>query len=99
MDNAKLISEECGQHRNELVLDPPWDVVRLLGWTDQYDEDYYYMVLNLDGVWCRSCVMGFVWLKDYLPKEEYDQLDKIFEMNLDLNSALKETKERGIILK
>ena len=43
-DNAVLIAKEAKQAKNEIVLFPPWDICRLLGWTDQYEDDYYWVI-------------------------------------------------------
>jgi len=41
-DNAILIQKEVNRHRNELVYFTPHLVVRLLGWVDKHDDDYYW---------------------------------------------------------
>jgi len=99
-DNAKSIQHEVNKHRNELVYESPFDVVRLLGWTDQYDDDYCWVIYERKrGVCLSSCVGGFIWLKDYLPLWEYHYADEIFEINEPIENAMAAIKERGIVLR
>ena len=81
-DNVKKIQHEVNKHRYELCWDAPFNIVRLIGWTDQYDEDLYYVIYNRkEGVHLYSCVGGFVYLKDYVPKWEYANAEYVFELN------------------
>ena len=98
-DNATIIQREVNQHRNELVYFVPHLVVRLLGWTDQYDDDYYWVVANGFDIQLFSCVGGFTWLKGRLSKYEYYHADHIYEINHPIEHILKEIKEGDINLK
>jgi len=99
-DNAKSIQHEVNKHRNELVWDSPFSVVRLMGWTDQFEDDYYWVISDRTrGVCLSSCVGGFVWLKDYLPLWEYYYADKIFELNKPVKDIMAAIKEKNIVLK
>lgn len=82
IDNAKIIQIHVNKHRNELVYDSPFEVVRLLGWTDQFEDDYFWIVYHQkNGVQLHSCVGGFVWLKGKLSLFDYHQADEVFSMN------------------
>lgn len=102
--NEETIQRDVNKHRNELVLDSPFNVVRLLGWTDQYQDekygDYYWVVETRVDVELRSCVGGFVWLRKRLSGFEYYSALNVWELNtLPLNDVLNVVKDKGIILK
>jgi len=73
----------------------------LLGWTDQYEDDYYWVIYNNKReVVLSSCVGGFTRLKRKLGGFEYYQIKDIWEMNNPpLSKILEEVRNRGIILK
>ena len=98
-DNPILIQRDVDKHRNELVWDRPFNVVKLLGWTDQYDDDYYYVIAENRGITLYSCVGGFTWLKKYLPFWEYANAAVVFNLNYSQDLIEQEIKEKGIILK
>jgi hypothetical protein len=100
-DNAVLIQREVNKHRNELVLDSPFQVVKLLGWTDQYDDDYYWVVYTYrEGIKEYSCVGGFVWLKDKLSGFDYTHAVCVWDLNNPTEEEITTMiKEEGIILK
>jgi len=97
-DNAYLIQREVNKHRGELCIDPGFTLVKLLGWTDQYDDDYYYVIGSRSDIHLQSCVGGFTWLKGKLSGFEYYRTLGNWDKNLlcltDLTIA-----ERNIILK
>lgn len=101
MNNEKLIQRDVNKHRNELVYDSPFSVVRLLGWTDIPDDDYFWVVYDSSqGVVLHSCVGGYVWLKDRLSIFEYHYADDIFKLNTPpLSEILQLVKDMNIILK
>jgi hypothetical protein len=80
----KKLVEELNEHKNELVL--VYDnVYRLAGVT--VDERDYYWVMD-DGkkvVW-HSCVGGWIPLKKHLPKEEYESILNVWNLNNDINA-------------
>ena len=98
-DNATLIQYEANKHRNELVYFTPNAVFRLLGWTDQYDDDYYWIIIDSFNVRLYSCCGGFMWLKGKLSKHDYYYSDYLFELNYPIKHAFQQIKERNIILK
>ncbi len=100
-DNAVLIQRTVNTHRNELVLDSPFWVVKLLGWTDQYDDDYYWVIYSYrEGVQLYSCVGGFVWLKDKLSGFDYAYAVCVWDLNNPTDEEITAMiKEEGIILK
>ena len=97
-DNAYLIQKEVNKHRGELCIDPGFEMVKLLGWTDQYDDDYYYVVGSRSDIRLQSCVGGFTWLKGSLDGFEYYGLLKSWDRNL-LCLVDATILERDIILK
>jgi hypothetical protein len=102
--NEETIQRDVNKHRYELVLDSPFNVVRLLGWTDQYQDekygDYYWVVETRVDVELLSCVGGFVWLRKRLSGFEYYSALNVWELNtLPLNDVLNVVKDKGIILK
>ena len=100
-DNAKIIQHEVDRHRYEIVYDIPFRCVMLLGWTDQFDDDYYWAFYDRTlGVQLDSCVGGFVRLKGKLSAFHYHQAKQIFEWNTPpLNEILKEASRKGYFLK
>ena len=99
--NAVIIQYVVNKHRGELVYDIPFSVVKLLGWTDQYDEDYYYVIYDYrKGVQLYSCVGGFYWLKNRLSKWEYYHSLNVFNLNtLDDKEIKNLVEDMGIVLK
>lgn len=98
--NPETIQRDVNKHRYELVLDSPFTVVRLLGWTDQYEDDYYWIVYTRKGIQLYSCVGGFVWLKNRLSGFEYYSALNVWELNtLPLKDVLNLVKDSGYILK
>ena len=43
-DNRIGIQRFVNKHRNEIMLEH-FEACRLLGWTDQHEDDYYYILL------------------------------------------------------
>jgi len=87
--------------RNEFVLDIPSNIVLLLGWTDQYDDDYFWVIYNENReIVLDSCCGGFVRLKGKLNGFDYYNIQHRWELNNpSLADVLNTVKERGIILK
>ena len=83
-ENRIIIQREANEHRHELVLDMS-GVVLLLGWTDSYEDDFYWVIGLNGGIILSSCVGGFIWLKGVLPDDSYDRLERqwFFPMGLD----------------
>jgi|GEM_PF-3024854 len=100
-NNERLIQREVDIHRNELVLDYPFEVVKLLGWTDQYDDDYYWVIYRRRvGIVLYSCVGGFIWLKKSLSGFDYYRMVNNWDMNtVSDDEMLQMVKDKGIILK
>jgi hypothetical protein len=96
--NPEIIQHECNKHRNEIVLDM-FGVVKLLGWTDQFEDDFYYIVVDGYDVKLISCVGGLVWLKNKLDLWEYSCLQRTFEMNSSKELTDYEIKRKGLIIK
>ncbi len=99
-DNAKHIQWGVNKHRNELVLSQGNEVARLLGWTDQYEDDYYWVIyVPRTGVRLETCVGGPLWLKKRLSGFEYYRLERNFEINNPMEIAKQLIEEQKIILK
>jgi len=100
-DNAFLIQRDADLMRNEFVFDIPFNIVLLLGWTDQYDDDYYWVIYSKNrGIVRYSCCGGFVRLKGKLNGFDYYNIQHQWELNNpSLDSILNIVKEKGIILK
>ena len=69
-------------HRGELVLNY-FEVVRLDGLVDIPDDDYCFRVSGQDGNTLLSCVGRVFLLKDHLDKESYDEIERVFNLNID----------------
>lgn len=100
-DNAVIIQREADRHRYELVYQDPFDIYILLGWTDQYENDYYWVVYeDRGGIRLISCVGGFIWLKNRLTKHEYySSASTWLYNNNSIEEMLKEAKAQGIKIK
>lgn len=98
--NAILIQREVNRHRYEMVIsDFGRHIVRLIGWTDQYEDDYYWVYWDGRKVGLLSCVGGFQWLKYRLSMFEYYSLDCGFERNNPIEYAFKIIKRMGVFVK
>jgi len=82
--NRYYIQKEANRMRNELVIDH-LEIVKLLGWTDQYDDDYYWVILRYkdNKIVLSSCVSGFKRLKGKLSGFDYYQLEDWWKLNVD----------------
>ena len=99
-DNAFLIQKEADRMRNEFVLGVPSEVVLLLGWTDQYEDDFYWVVYNNHEINLHSCCGGFIRLKGKLSRFHYYHIQRVWQMNNPkLEDVLNMVKEKGIVLK
>ena len=100
-DNAYRIQKKANEHRHELVLDPPFGVVWLLGWTDQYNDDYYWVIYSKErGVELHSCVGGFIRLNKKLDGFDYYHMKHVWGLNMPAKEQmLEEAQKEGIILK
>jgi len=81
MNNKKIILKQIKKHNGELVLDL-FEVVKLEGFYED-EEDYYYIYRNLIGEKIySSCVGSFIPLKSQLNRKYYNELLRIFNLNL-----------------
>jgi hypothetical protein len=102
-DNAFMIQRFVNRYRNQIMLDDISGVIKLLGWTDQFESDYYYIAQarrygESDNVFLYSCVGSFIPLKGKLSKFNYMRLEQLWYMNA-LTDIDRELKEKGLILK
>ncbi len=83
--NLDIILQEIKEHSGEIVIF--FNVmVRLIGFEEtdnEFDCDYYYVVEKYGHAETTrmTCVSGFIPLKKYIPKEDYDSIDNMFQLN------------------
>lgn len=105
-DPKPEILEFVEKHKGELLLDS-CEVVRLVGFEDVEDDDYYYVVHSLrSGKFLTSCVGALYPLKGVLPDKEYEELVRVFDLNIKqalyrqkmeyLEKSLENLKKQGL---
>lgn len=47
------------------------------------DEDYYYVVGDMNGIHRLSCVCGLIELKGKIDDQDYERLERLFKLNID----------------
>jgi hypothetical protein len=95
-DTAKHIQKFVNKHRNEIMIDPCFDLVRLIGWTED-EEDYYYIVVrrSCDRLSYEISLISCVGKLFSLPKKESNCLQHLWDINTSdsgrdyINSKLK----------
>jgi len=81
-DNEAFFRKEVEDHKDELCINLCCEIVKLVGFVDILEDDFYYEVISLDkGKYLESCVMSLFWLKNVIPDKEYNTLYKIFDLN------------------
>lgn len=99
----KMLPIEMKTLRGHLALDT-FSVVRILGWTNQYEEDIYWIVLTRlpgEGVSVQliSACGGFIPLYRRLRSYDYWQTVRLWDMNdATVEHGLEICKERGILV-
>lgn len=79
--NREDIQREVDENRGRIVLFG-FEMERLIGWTEQYDSDYYYVTVGRDRTLHRnSCVMGFIPLLGNLRSFDYFSLAHVWNLN------------------
>ena len=102
--NAKIFQRIANKYRGQLMLND-FEVVRLIGWTDQYEDDYYWIYLHrVKGkgniISLLSCVGNFTKLKGKLTKFQYYNIDHIWDINdCSYKQGIKIAKQQNIIVK
>lgn len=88
----KELKEKAENYKGQIVLSY-LEVYRLTGEIHDDGEDYYWGYETLDSenpfIW-SSCVGGFIPLKGRLTEEEYNSVERIFEMNFDMRKKYRE---------
>jgi hypothetical protein len=103
-DNEVLIQKEADLMRNEIVLDV-FETYRLLGWTDQFEEDYYWVVLTRRvsvgvSIELYSCVGSFIRLKGFISNKDYFSIEDGWNRNgASIEDGLRLAEKEGIIIK
>ena len=95
--NLKSITDKVNKYKNTLVLFS-FDVVELLDYVDGPD-DYYWVYNDRRNIRWSSCVGGFIPLIEYLPKDVYVNLNRVWGYNdtfkVDGGERLEEIKNNG----
>lgn len=68
---------------NHICLLYSCDIVRLLGFAEGFD-DFYYVVQNMgfnEKPYYASCVGHLESFKELLPKDTYDRMENVFNLN------------------
>jgi len=79
--NRKRILAFIKEHKNELMIDPSFDIVKLVGFSED-DVDYYYVVFNKErGKTHVSCVGKLIPLKGALSDEDYNLMVHGWDLN------------------
>ena len=96
-DTAYLIQKNVNKYRNQLMLNDINGVIKLLGWTDFYEDDYYYVVQERrygvkENIFLHSCVIWYTPLKKILSIYDYMNLEHLWNINtlIDIDKELKE---------
>ena len=96
-DTAYLIQKNVNKYRNQLMLNGINGIIKLLGWTDFYEDDYYYVVQERkygvkENIFLHSCVIWYIPLKRRLSILEYMNLEHLWNINtlIDIDKELKE---------
>ena len=81
MEKNKLeILHFIEEHKNELMIEPSFDIVKLVGFhEDMYD--YYYVIYGKNGKEYMSCVGKLIPLNGVLNEIDYEYLVRVWEMN------------------
>lgn len=93
MTTFKELNEEAKKHINELVLDNISGIRRLIGIYNG-EDDYYWIFLTRKEIILSSCVVGWIPLKGYIKNEDYNKLERIWNLNVqyDKNKIEEELK-------
>ena len=101
--NPIIIQKQANKYRNQLMFDPPFRIIKLLGWTDQYKDDLYWVIQVNDykesSIVLHSCVGGFIPLKGKLSGFDYYRAEENWEINMKHCDIEAELKQRKINLK
>lgn len=102
----KRINKFVKKHRYEIMLDM-FEICRLLGWTDSYDDDYYYVLQRYrygkeikNSIILSSCIGRPIPIKHRIPMFDYYQLEHQWELNTyKLEDVLEELKNKKFEVK
>ena len=99
-DSISLINNEVKKHRYKIVFDV-YELVMLLGWTDQYPNGNHWVYYSLrKGVYTSPCRTSPEISKHSSSGFNYYCLGDIWQINTPpVEEILKEVKEKGIIIK
>ncbi len=78
------LKKEIGKYKNTLVIGDLMDIVRLVGVIEETD-DFYWLYdkgkYNKVEISYSSCVGGWIPLKGFVPKKDYDRMVSIWNLN------------------
>jgi len=83
MDNLTIFQGYHEKYKGTLVIDYCYNVVLMRGMRLDLEDDYYYDLLK----WGKkkstlySAVGRIIFLKDHLPKDDYDSLVSVWNLN------------------
>ena len=78
---------------------------RVLGYTEQFEEDAYWVLLTKEegkgpSLLLYSCVGSFINLKEYLPNAVYQEIEESWNLNgLSVEDGLNLVQQQSILLK
>ena len=86
LDNRYFIQKEVNRHRYGICL-YGFKLVRLIGWTDGFEDDYYYVCEDLRGeILFHSCVGRLLFFKRILSL--FDYYDLIYTWNMNCHKSI-----------
>jgi len=81
-DNLIKIEKFVKEYKDTLVIEH--DKLYVLRGNTADDEDYYWLIQDINGKFTQSsCVMEVVPLKGFIKADSYERLKNCFQMNLD----------------
>lgn len=80
MVTLESLKEELEPFKNTLVIDGFDKVVRLVEVVDG-EEDYYWVYDSIKGLYYSSCVGGWIPLKGFVEKEQYERMVRMWNLN------------------
>lgn len=80
MDNRTIILKEFEQLKGQFVITMSWKIERLVAiGTD--DDDYYWVTYNGKRLTWSSCVGKIIPLKGVLQDDDYNEFERIADLN------------------
>lgn len=80
MELKKLV-EEIAPYKNTLVIGLYDKLYRLVDVVEYEDDDIFWVLESSDGIIEVSCLIDYIPLKGFLPKEKYESLVNVWNLN------------------